>query len=64
MNAQHTVTLRTKRNGAYDLLMPACPTSEIFARLSGSSNITKPCVAAMKALGYAVEVVQQDVKVI
>lgn len=58
-----SVQLRTKRNGSYDILMPACDISRVFARLSGHENITKPVAAAMKQLGYVINV-QQDVKFI
>lgn len=54
-----TVTVKTKRQGSYDILMPACNISKIFARLSGSENITKPVQAAMRELGYSINVVQE-----
>lgn len=54
------VQLKAKRNGAYDLLMPACEISRVFARLSGSENINKPTRAAMEQLGYKITVVQEQ----
>lgn len=55
-----SVQLKTKRQGSYDILMPACEISRVFARLSGSENINKPTRAAMEQLGYVINVQQEQ----
>lgn len=52
--------VKPKRVGSYDLLMPACNVSKIFAKLSGNENITKPVQQAMRELGYTLNVVQEQ----
>lgn len=54
-----TCSVRLKRQGSYDILMPACNISKLFAKLSGAENLTKPVQAAMIELGYSFEVVQE-----
>lgn len=53
------VSVKMKRNGSYDLILPNCKISETFARISGSANLTRPVVDAMKSLGIVFEVVQE-----
>lgn len=54
---QQSVSVRLKRQGSYDILMPMCSVSKIFARLSGQDNLTKPVQQAMQELGYVINIV-------
>jgi hypothetical protein len=39
---------------------PACPSSHLFARIAGTTTLTKHALRDIQALGYQIEVKQQE----
>ena len=51
-----TIKVIIKNVYGNELIYPACETSQMFARLTGTKTLSRYAISIIKTLGYSVEV--------
>lgn len=56
-----TITVRVVSQYGQRRVFPACPRADLFCEIAGTSTLTERTIKAIKALGYTVNVAQEEV---
>lgn len=54
-----TITVQFKTQFGQTTIVPVCSDAQLFADIAGTKTLTKPTLANIKALGYAIEAKQE-----
>jgi hypothetical protein len=57
------ITIKVKNVYGIETFYPACEKAELFARIAGTVTLTRNTLRDVKALGYTLQVQQQEVTV-
>ena len=55
---QMNITVKVKNNWGNEAIYPVCQSAKLFARIAGTTTITKEAKELIKQLGYKVQVEQ------
>ena len=55
------ITVRVKNVYGLETIYPVCAKAEQFARIAGTTTLTRPTIASIKALGYQIRIEQPEV---
>lgn len=55
------ITVKLKDQYGVQTIVPVCAHAQLFADIAGTRTLTKPAIAAVKALGYHVKVQMEEV---
>tara|TARA_R100001377_G_scaffold20161_1_gene10599 strand:+ start:382 stop:573 length:192 start_codon:yes stop_codon:yes gene_type:complete len=55
---QMNITVKVKNNWGREDIYPVCQSAKSFARIAGTTTITKDAIELIKQLGYKVQVEQ------
>jgi hypothetical protein len=60
METQPSITVRLTHAYGQTRIYPACEKAKLFCDIAGSTTLTDRAIRAIKALGYIVNVVQEQ----
>lgn len=55
------ITVRIKSVYGLETVYPVCDKAKLFARIAGTTTLTRNTLRDVKALGYSIEVVPQEI---